>query len=231
MFVYTLADPQTGEVRYVGQTCRSLVRRLGEHRYQAKRNRKHVYTWWRSLPQEPVLEVLEKYETPDAMDAGEIYWIEQLRALGCDLTNHSTGGDAGFRGGRHSEETKARLSTLFKGRKNPHIAMAIAASAAARRGKKLFGEHRNRVLVGLEKAQEAARSQEARIARSRSRGGTAVLCGQNGAIYDTAADAARALDLDPSTVLKVLRGKHRSTGGYTFKRVVEGNLTPMKVET
>lgn len=45
----------------------------------------------------------------------------------------------------------------------------------------------------------------------------------NGEVYDSSYSAARALKLNPGSIHRVLRGKKRSTGGYTFVYVEEEN--------
>lgn len=45
----------------------------------------------------------------------------------------------------------------------------------------------------------------------------AVLCVNTGEIFSKVSEAARVLDCDESAVLKVVKGKHKHTHGYTFK--------------
>lgn len=56
-----------------------------------------------------------------------------------NLTNVTTGGE-GFSGGRHTEESRRKLSASLRGKKN--TPQAIAASRAACAGKPLSAEHR-----------------------------------------------------------------------------------------
>ena len=52
MKVYTLTDPTTNEVRYVGVTIQSLNQRLSQHINAAKNNEcRHVCKWIRTLIQ------------------------------------------------------------------------------------------------------------------------------------------------------------------------------------
>jgi hypothetical protein len=57
--IYTLAHPITGEIRYVGKTCRYEKRKI-EHLYEDNRTRKS--NWIKSLRNlglKPVMEPLE----------------------------------------------------------------------------------------------------------------------------------------------------------------------------
>jgi hypothetical protein len=114
--VYTLSDPTTGAIRYVGKTSQNLAQRIREHRRCAKRGqRQHVYCWWRSLGRsghEPVVEAVE--EGCIDIDEAERFWIAQLRALGFDLTNHTDGGE-GLAGWRQSTEAKEKISRALQG--------------------------------------------------------------------------------------------------------------------
>ena len=68
--IYGLCDPDTGELRYVGQTIQDPQKRLSQHLTAAKRGRKRyrsdypvttlVGTWIRSLPRPPKMVVLER---------------------------------------------------------------------------------------------------------------------------------------------------------------------------
>jgi NUMOD3 motif len=95
--IYALCDPQSGEVRYVGQT-RDMVARLCKHmrdvRYSPPGSR-HVLDWIRSLaPVEPDVVILET-DPPGGLNEAEKAWIATLRLYGCRLTNLTDGGSFG----------------------------------------------------------------------------------------------------------------------------------------
>jgi hypothetical protein len=115
LFIYVLSDPETGAIRYVGKTERSLKVRKNEHRSLSKHRKTHLYCWWRSLKAEPILEVVEEYETATLLNEAECFWIDQFRALGFDLVNHTAGGE-GQVGLKHTEDTKLRISRARGGR-------------------------------------------------------------------------------------------------------------------
>ena len=97
--IYTLADPNTGLVRYVGKTQRPIKDRKSEHVYFAKRsNKTRTHKWVRSLlkkGQRPIFEVIDQCALKD-WKIIEQYWISQFKAWGFNLTNHSIGGEGAF---------------------------------------------------------------------------------------------------------------------------------------
>lgn len=118
--IYGLIDPNTKELRYIGQTTQSIKKRMYYHNGQAKKSgqRSHVYNWLNSLYtknlQAEVL-IIENNINKSNLDDLEIFYIQYFRFLGCNLTNLSSGGKT--RGGFfHTEEHKQYLSTLYKGR-------------------------------------------------------------------------------------------------------------------
>ena len=90
--IYALADPDTGDVRYVGQTKRPR-RRLWLH-CSASNNRssRRLPSWIRGLlaqDKRPVMLELERTTEPDA---AEVRWIAEYRTRGAQLLNMNDGG-------------------------------------------------------------------------------------------------------------------------------------------
>ncbi len=108
MVVYALIDPATGQVRYVGETKRSISVRLSQHlRAAAEKTTPPVNAWLRGLGCKPEVSELEVYGSEAEMHEGEAFWIGYLRAVGASLLNLAPGGSTRT-GYRHSEETKQR---------------------------------------------------------------------------------------------------------------------------
>jgi hypothetical protein len=128
--IYTLSHPLTGEVRYVGKTCRGLKKRLRGHIQRAKRGNEHRSCWIRSLLNQgevPVIAELDSIEG-DGCQA-ERDWIALFRQSGTRLVNATDGG----------EGTLGRSPTAAERAKN----------AAAHRGKRLTPEHRAKIAASL----------------------------------------------------------------------------------
>ena len=116
--IYSLIDPRTGLVRYIGQTIKLPRYRYASHKYQWKRCKgriNHVNSWIKNLAKEGldfIMEVVEDEISEDQLDIKEIQWIKVFKSIGANLCNHTEGG-GGARGVKHSEESKKkRLETL-----------------------------------------------------------------------------------------------------------------------
>jgi Mor family transcriptional regulator len=97
--IYGLYNKNTGEVRYVGRTGRNLRDRLHNHRYNAKTERCNSPKgkWIRKVDPKNI-EIL-KLENPSKNEKEkELWWMEYLEYLGCNLLNvadYETGSEAG----------------------------------------------------------------------------------------------------------------------------------------
>lgn len=92
-FIYSLTDPVTNQIRYVGKTV-NLEQRLYNHIHGAKtmKYKRHVYYWINSLLKQgklPIMSVLEECSENDWQEK-EIYWIKQYDS---NLCNHTIGGE------------------------------------------------------------------------------------------------------------------------------------------
>jgi len=101
--IYTLSDPITGAVRYVGRTVNPLARRLREHlrsSYRGKLKDKRKENWFRALEQLGLKPVIAQIDVSDLQgyQAAEKRWVAHYRALCDDLLNVKCGGDGGMGG-------------------------------------------------------------------------------------------------------------------------------------
>lgn len=122
--IYGLFDPETGELRYIGQTHQDPKDRLYRHLYDARKvsDKCHRCNWIRSLGDRglaPSLEVLETWTSQKDLDEAEVWAIAYWRGLGCDLTNTDAGGRGRTPGAKVSDETRAKMSVARKGKKKP----------------------------------------------------------------------------------------------------------------
>lgn len=130
--IYTLSDPDTNEVRYVGKAV-DLYTRIRNH-YKPSRlvSKTHKNNWVNKLLNDGkyfIVLVVEECGTDELLNEAEIKWIKYYKDLGCDLTNGTNGGDGGKMspesiekmrqsklGKKLSEEHKLKISEGNKGR-------------------------------------------------------------------------------------------------------------------
>lgn len=142
--IYVLKNPRTNEIRYVGWTSRSPVRRLNLHISGAIRNqrggtRNYKDRWVLSLLAiglKPVMEVVETGVGADTWPEAERRWIAKFRSEGARLVNQSEGGE-GNPGYVFSEDARRRISEANKGRSltPEHRKKLTAAAIVANTGK------------------------------------------------------------------------------------------------
>ena len=122
-YIYTLSDPNTNEVRYVGKTI-NIKRRYKQHLYD-KRQTSHKNSWIISLRKnglKPIMTIIEECNN-DNWEEREIYWISKYE----NLTNHKKGGNGG-------DDYKRPISSE-----------SIEKIRKANLGKKLSKEHKERI--------------------------------------------------------------------------------------
>lgn len=142
--LYGLLHPITGELRYVGKTCKkTLSRRLSGHISDSKTGQTYRARWVRSLLAQglkPAIELLDEVEGDGA--SAEVAMIGVARSLGCRLTNTTDGGE-GVTGHVASAETKRKLREAHLGK--GHTTETRAKMAATRKGMPKTAEWKARI--------------------------------------------------------------------------------------
>lgn len=116
-YIYTLTDPISNEVRYIGKSVKALKYRLSQHlkdKSGVKRS-----NWIQGLIKKglvPIIDELDSCERKEDLGNLEIYWISQFRVWGFKLLNMTDGGDSST-GYKHTEETKKKISKVHKGKR------------------------------------------------------------------------------------------------------------------
>ena len=131
-FIYTLLDPRTHAVRYVGKSDRPHKRWISHcNGYYELKSMKN--SWIQSLATQglrPELVVIEE-TTVDQWEDRERYWIAYYRQAGCDLTNGTEGGIGAY---KLHPDARRRISDSNRGKKRSPE--AITKTANAHRGRK-----------------------------------------------------------------------------------------------
>lgn len=123
--IYTLSDPDSKMIRYVGLTTIGIKRpeRHLDFNY-IKKKETHCARWIKRLlkeGKEPIIDILESGFTEfDRLTAAEKFYIAYFKLLNYPLTNMTDGGE-GASGAKRSEETRRKMSESRKRylRENP----------------------------------------------------------------------------------------------------------------
>lgn len=126
--IYSLIDPVTDEIRYIGQTCRTLNRRLNNHLWCD--HNKYKTEWLNSLRKKgmrPIIKLIEKCNKDERFER-EKYWINFYGKL-YNLLNFTEDGSVGYKkehnmeimlskikGSKITDEHKKAISEANKGR-------------------------------------------------------------------------------------------------------------------
>lgn len=206
--IYTLSDPITKEVRYVGKTQRPVKDRKSEHIYFAKKlNRTHSHRWINSLlnqGQRPVFEILDICDSKDWKTI-EQYWISQLKNWGFNLTNHSIGGEGAFGRKWSKEERENRVEPTNKRK------VYIADSE----GNPIKWFNSREEGVNYTKAYNVSDSGEL-LVDGVERPIMAEHSDGTGKLFKSITEAAKHYNLHVSNIGKVLRGRRNTTGNIKF---------------
>lgn len=91
--IYTMSDPITLEVRYIGKTKISLAKRRSQHISKARQGVTHRDCWLKSLARKGVKPLIDLIELVDESEweERERHWISEYRKTS-RLTNHADGG-------------------------------------------------------------------------------------------------------------------------------------------
>lgn len=114
--LYTLSNPITNEIRYVGKTIQTLENRLKKH-LRAK-DKSHRVNWIKSLKNkglEPRIELICETHNHNICNELEKYYIKKYKNEGYSLVNMTEGGDGSI-GFTHTNESKIKISKITKNR-------------------------------------------------------------------------------------------------------------------
>lgn len=98
-YIYILQEPDDNSVRYVGKS-NNPKRRLQAHLSNKDKNNSYVNNWIKSLKAKgikPIMSIID--ETEDDWQSLEMYWIEQFKVWGFNLTNCTKGGEGAYGAG------------------------------------------------------------------------------------------------------------------------------------
>jgi len=110
-FIYTLEDPDTNEIKYIGKTVKPLKTRLTNHIYSCKRETNHRTNWIKSIikkGKKPIIKMIDFCSWEKSQEL-ETYWINKFKNEGANLVNLTNGGEGNL-GLKLSKERRDKLT-------------------------------------------------------------------------------------------------------------------------
>lgn len=94
VFIYSLEDPETHEIRYIGKT-NNLAKRYKDHLNKARDKGTHKRNWINSLRLRGLKPIIKELDIVPVANwqFWEHWWYELLVSWGYNLTNSTSGGD------------------------------------------------------------------------------------------------------------------------------------------
>lgn len=148
IYIYTLSDPISSEIKYVGKSI-NIKNRYMQHIKNCKKEHTLKCEWVKSLLDKglkPKIFVIDELMYDD-WQFWEKYWISQLKTWGFNLLNSTEGGDGVT---YHSELTKKNISEKKKGVKIHTEEHKLSLSERMKGntytlGKKLSEDHKKKI--------------------------------------------------------------------------------------
>ncbi len=220
-YLYTLSNPHTNEIRYVGKT-NNIERRYKEHINDTLVTYKQ--RWIQKLLKSglhPKIEVLEVFTCENTCFMFEEYWIEQFKYWNFSLTNSTKGGRGGFSskfGGEdnynavfsNKEALKVKSLLLntglsieeiaFEMKTKPHNINNLKTGITY---SKITGFTKGKIWT--RKASIEKRTQALKDKGVYERASKKVLVIDSNLVYSSVSECARCLEVSRSTVIKYIK--------------------------
>lgn len=117
--VYALSHPDTNEIRYIGQTIKTIERRFSCHLCKAKSGIKWpVYDWIRKLLKNNKIPKIFVISNNAKWNETESIYIKHFKSIGFRLLNITLGG-GGQLGMKHSKKSIEKMRLARKGKPSP----------------------------------------------------------------------------------------------------------------
>jgi group I intron endonuclease len=211
IYIYTLSDPLTGEIRYIGKT-NNLKTRYQTHVTTIKKS--HCSRWIHSLIKngsKPIMEVLDIVGESNWV-LMEQYWISQFKTWGFRLCNHTQGGE-----GMYGYTPKHTLTKAW-----------AEQSSKIHKGKKVSQKVRDKISTTLtgtvlsESTKNKIRKRCVDVAEEQSTFILHTFCKNTNKLFGTFRTGmalSKKLNCAPSCVTMCLNGTNKSVKGIIIHRI------------
>lgn len=223
--IYKITNIITGE-EYVGQSV-DIKKRWYEHKRKLNNATHSLKISFKKFGIDKfefiVLELCEQ----ESLNERETHWINKLKPV----FNSFKGG--GYTRREISHETLEKLSTKAKAQWNalsmekkteyltkyltgPKIGHLVSEETREKLRQANLGKTQSKYTIEKRKATFIAKKQNGYVQDNKGHK-KKVICLNNGIVYDSAKDAARAINVDPSCITHVIKGRQKTVRGYKFQ--------------
>lgn len=213
--IYTLEDPRTGLIKYLGKTKKPLNKRLSEHIKEGASTKKGQ--WIKGLLKLNLLPVIKLIDTVDSFNwqFWEGYWISQLKSWNFKLLNMTEGGD-GNNNQVFSETSKLKRSASIK------LGVKLGTISYKERGAKI-SQSKKGVPVKQEtknKISKKLKGQKISLATKLKKSKPILQLSLNNEVineYYSLSEAARILKISKGAIQNACCGRRKTAGGFKWQ--------------
>ena len=218
--IYCLKCPKSNEIRYIGQTVRTIEKRLKEHKYKIEKRNNKRNSWLNHLRNEGLIENLEilllgEYGV-DVINDMETKWILYYLNEGCDLTNTILkGGFGGYK--EWKEDVNKSRSEKLKGRKGKKMSKEarkkISLSLIGKPGRNTGNKHSEETKRKISETKKGSIPPNIKKIKQYDMSGNFIK------EWNSSHEAAKELGLSQGNIATVASGsgRRKSTGGFIWK--------------
>lgn len=216
--IYTLTDPRTHEVKYIGKGMPWISRSRIHLTPRPRRVYSHlpVYRWINKLIRlglEPHIGCVQEFTTISKEDLceAEIHWIKHFTDLGCKLLNCTAGG-----GGMLNPTPEWRKKRSEDAHKLKHTDTTKEKIAASKRGIPRSQSLKDKVSATLTGRKTGPMNDLHKKKISQAQPHATPIINNLGQIFCNQSKAASILNIRSKDINAVLRGRQKTAAGYSF---------------
>jgi hypothetical protein len=199
--IYSLNDPITNEVRYIGKTISPLYKRLSSHYRDRKKSYKtHWINGLKKNGLKPIINIIEICNNEN-WEEREKYWIKHFRKI-TRLTNYLDGGQGQQVGYKHTKKAKDKIRVAAKLNIKGKFYSGMT-----------FTENTNIKRANANKKQISQLDSNGKLIKN----------------WTGIIDAAKELNIDKNNISSVLKNKTISAGGYLWCYKIETDKFKIKL--
>ena len=202
VYIYSLKDPRTYQVKYIGKTI-DAERRRKEHNQIHRNTKSRKNSWIAHLIKnnmQPIMEILEECEESKWIER-EKYWIQYYKELGFDLKNMTNGGES-------NNGYVFTIEDRLKQSKSQKLRHQTTPFSEETRNK--LSEKSKKSLNGLDNLKLGSKKCQIPIVQKTKEGEIIKE-------WDSLQQAADELGIERSNISHCLRGKLKTSGGFKWE--------------